>query len=48
VKVLLAFIFIIVVGSMWETSQDRPVRALPLAVLSTAVAVVLFTLSRFV
>ena len=41
-------IFIIVVGSMWETSRERPARALPLAALSTAVAVILFTLSRFV
>ena len=47
-KVLLAFILIIVVCSMWETSRDRPARALPLAALSTVVAVVLFTLSRFV
>lgn len=47
-KVLLAFIVVIVVGSMWETSRERPARALPLAALSTAVAVILFTLSRFV
>jgi hypothetical protein len=48
VKVLLAFIFVVVVGSVWETTRDRSARALPLAVLSALVAVVLFTMSRFV
>jgi hypothetical protein len=48
VKVLLAFILVVIAGSMWETSRDRPARALPLLALCVVVAAALFSVSRFV
>jgi hypothetical protein len=48
VRVLLAFLLIIVVGSVWETRRNRPQRALPLLLLCTMVAVVLFNVHRLV
>ena len=47
-KVLLAFILVVIGGAMWETGRDRPLRALPLLVLCVFVAAALFSVSRFV
>ena len=47
-KVLLAFILVVIVGAMWETSRERPPRALPLLALCVVVAAALFSVSRFV
>ena len=47
-KVLLAFLFVVMVGAMWELRRDRQPRALPLLGLSAFVAVALFSVSRLV
>ena len=47
-RVLLAFLLIVIAGSIWESQRDRPQRALPLMVLCTGVTLVLFGVSRFV
>ena len=47
-KVLLAFLLLVVGGAIWETGRDRPMRALPLLVLCVFVAAALFSVSRFV
>ena len=47
-KVLLAFFFVVTMGSMWEARRDRLPKTLPLLVLSIVVAASLFTLSRLV
>jgi hypothetical protein len=46
VKVLLAFILIVTVGAMWETTRDRPQRAWPLLVLGALVAALFFKVAR--
>jgi hypothetical protein len=48
VKVILAFLLIVTVGSMWETRRERPRRPLPLLALCTLVAAVLFNVARLV
>jgi hypothetical protein len=47
-KLLLAFLLVIVVGAMWETGRDRPLRALPLLGLCTLLAVAYLNLDRLV
>jgi hypothetical protein len=46
--VLLAFLLVLTVGSMWESRSHRVSRALPLLALSTSVAALLFGVSRLV
>jgi hypothetical protein len=48
VRVLLAFILIVTIGAMWETRRNREQRVLPLLILSTLVAALLFNVSRLV
>jgi hypothetical protein len=48
VRVLLAFLLIITVGSIWETRRALPPRALPLLALCTMVAAVLYSVHRLV
>lgn len=45
-KVLLAFLLVVTVGSMWETARNRPQRAWPLMVLCVFVAALLFKVVR--
>ena len=47
-KVLLAFILVVIVGAMWETRPRPAARALPLLALCVVVAAALFSVSRFV
>lgn len=47
-KVLLAFLFVVTIGSIWEARRDRSPKVLPLFVLSVLVAASLFGLSRLV
>jgi hypothetical protein len=48
VRVLLLFLVLVTIGSMWEAKSHREPRAMPLLALSTFVAVVLFSVSRLV
>jgi len=45
-KVLLAFVFIVAIGAMWETGHKRSLRTWPLLGLCLFVAVVFFKVSR--
>jgi hypothetical protein len=46
-KVLIAFVLVVIVGSMWETQRDRRPSALPLFALSVVVAAGFFGVIRF-
>jgi hypothetical protein len=46
VRLLLAFVIVVIVGAIWETSRGRSQRPLPLLAFSTFVAVSLFMFSR--
>ena len=46
-KLLIAFIVLVVVGSMWETQRNRRPGPLPLLVLCTVVALGFFSVVRF-
>jgi hypothetical protein len=46
VKVLLAFLLIVTVGTMWETTHDRRPRAWPLLALCLLVAAMFFKVAR--
>jgi hypothetical protein len=48
VKLLLAFLLIVMIGAVWETGRDRRQGALPLLALCTLVAVTFFGVSRFI
>jgi hypothetical protein len=48
VKVLIAFLLVVMIASVWETRRGRRPRALPLVGFSLLIAVTLFTTSRFV
>ncbi len=47
-RVLLAFLLIVTIGSMWETARDRPQRAAPLLVLCLLAAGLLFNVTRLI
>jgi hypothetical protein len=48
VRVLLAFLLLVTLGSMWESRTNRVPRTLPLLALSALVSIVFFTVSRVV
>jgi hypothetical protein len=45
-RVLLAFLLIVTIGAMWESSRGRTMRARPLLVLCTVVAALFFGVER--
>ena len=47
-RVLLAFLLIVIVASLWETRRDRAWSALPLFVLCALVAAGLYSVVRLV
>jgi hypothetical protein len=46
-KVLIAFVLLVIVGSMWETQRDRRPHSLPLLALCIVVAAGFFSVIRF-
>lgn len=46
-KLLLAFVFLIVLGTVWETRRERAPRPLPLLIVCTGIAFAFFTVVRF-
>jgi hypothetical protein len=47
-RVLLAFVVVVLFGAMWETKRARPQGPMPLLALSTFIAVSLFMFSRLI
>jgi hypothetical protein len=47
-RVLLAFLLVVTVGSMWEWRTNRVPRALPMLALCAFVSILLFSVSRLV
>jgi hypothetical protein len=47
-KLLLAFLLLVIVGAMWETGRDRPLKAFPLLALCAVLAVAYLSLDRLV